>query len=317
MTREFLLKAAITEFKDLKHKVIKVPFKRVYTNEGYCYLVLDRMRAKEIECALHINKEYVITEEIGRLFTTTLDFSTREKIDIPNTLFVYKGMDESPKPSFIGKDSCEFSINDDDLIFFAKSYEGYNDTMKQYMYSSEGLTLDKKGLLEPMHDIYGYSSFDIISQIPNYEVLPMYAYIGDKIKQGVILLSVEDAEPMSMMHYNHISKTYRQSVFENIGINLVHKSRYEVAKFLDDLAQYSLQSKKFGFASTPSITEFPDLQEAAALRGQAVKIALRVSYVRNIDEVSRADKLIREVVWKMSDDLTKEIGIFKTERVKG
>lgn len=313
MTREFLLKAAITEFKDLKNKVIMVPFKRVYTNEGYCYLVLDRMHAKEIECALHINKEYVITEEIGRLYTLSLDFSTREQIDIPNTLFIYKGMDANPKESYIGKDKCEFSVNDDDLIFFAKSYEGYNETMKQYMYSSEGLTIDKKGLLEPLHDVYGYSAFDIISQIPNYEILPMYADIIDKVKQGVILLSIDDSEPMSMMHYDKIKKAYTQGIFENISINLVHKSRYECAKFLDDLAQYSLESKLFGFASTPQITEFPDLQEAAALRGQAVKIALRISYCRNIDEISKANKLIREVIWKMSDDLTNEIGIFRAQ----
>lgn len=313
MTREFLLKAAITEFKDLKNKVIKIPFKRVYTDEGYCYLVLDRLNAVEIECALHINTEYVITEEIGQLHTISLDFSTREKFDIPNTLFVYKGMDANPKESYIGKDKCEFSVNDDDLIFFAKSYEGYNETMKQYMYSAEGLTIDKKGLLEPIHDVYGYSSFDIISQMPNYEILPMYANIETRIKQGVILLSVQDAEPMSMMGYSRVDKAYKQSLFENIEINLVHKSRYEVAKFLDELAQYSLSSKKFGFASTPAITEFPDLQEAAALRGQAVKIALRISYARDINEISKADKLIREVVWKMSDTLTSEIGIFRAK----
>lgn len=313
MTREFLLKAAITEFKDLKNKVIMVPFKRMYTDEGYCYLVLDRLKAKEIECALHINKEYVITEEIGRLHTISLDFSTREQIDIPNTLFIYKDMDKAPKEHYIGKSKCEFSVSDDDLIFFAKSYEGYNETMKQYMYSSEGLTIDKKGLLEPMHDVYGYSAFDIISQMPNYEILPMYAWIEDKIKQGVILLSIDDSEPMSMLGYNSVDKCYKQSIFENISINLVHKSRYETAKFLDDLAQYSLASKKFGFASTPQITEFPDLQEAAALRGQAVKVALKISYSRNIDELSRADKLIREVIWKMSDDLTKEVGIFNAK----
>lgn len=313
MTREFLLKAAITEFRDLEHKVISVPFKRIYTDEGYCYLVLDRLNAKEITCAIHINREYVVTEEIGRLHTTTIDFSTREKIDIPNTLFIYKGMDAPKDEKRSTKSNCDISISDSDLIFFAKSFDGYNETMKQYMYSSEALTIDKKGLLEPLHDVYGYTSFDILSKIPNYKILPSYAYIEDDIHDGVIILNIDSAEPISMLGYHSSSKSYKQTIYEDISFNLVHISRIESARFVDALCNYSLESKQFGVCSTPKIEEFADLQESVALRGQAVKVSLRISYCRDISEIEKATRLIREVVWRMDEVVYNEIGIFNAK----
>lgn len=310
MTREFLLKAAITEFKDKLHPVIAVPFKRVYTDEGYCYLVLDRVKAKTIECAIHFNREYTVTEEIGRLHTTSIDFSTREKISIPDMLFIYKGMEAShtnDKPHI--KKQCDFTIDDNDLVFFAKSFEGYNETMKQYMYSAEALTTDKRGLLEPIHDIYGYTSFDILSKLPGYSILPTYVFAEDKYKEGLIMLNIEDSTPTSMVAFDYANKAYKQCIQESVSFNLVHISRLEVVRFIEALCQYSLDSRKFGIVgSQPKVEEFADLQESAALRGQAVKVSLQVSYSLNVSDLDKeAVKAIREVVWRMSNELVREV----------
>lgn len=313
MTREFLLRAGITEFRDFNNKVLSIPFKRIYTDQGYSYLVLDRVNAKEIECAIHFGREYTITEEIGRLHTSSLDFSTREKVDIPNTLFVYKKMETSNNGNVKHlKQSCkDFTITDDDLIFFAKSYDGYNETMKQFMYSAEALTTDKRGLIEPLHDIYGYTSFDILSKLPNYDILPSYVFAEDKFAKGLILLNIESSEPLSMIDFSSISKDYCQTIFEDVSFNLIHISRKDTMKFVSDLCNYSLSSRKFGIVgSMPKIEEFPDLQEAAALRGQAVKVSLRVCYPMKMSDLDKIDdKQIKEVVWKMSDELGDELTI--------
>lgn len=311
MTREFLLKAGVTEFRDKENKVIAVPFERVYTNEGYCFLILNRLKAREVYCAIHFNREYVVTEEIGRLHTTTIDFSTREEIDIPHTLFIYKGMDK-PESKKLKREEC--SIDDDDLVFFAKSFEGYNETMKQYMYSSEALTIDKKGLLEPIHDVYGYTSFDLFAQMEQFKILPSYAFIEDIINEGVVLLNIESSDPINMLHFSHPNKKYKQTLFEDISFNLIHISRLKTAQFIDALYEFSLKSKAFGIASTPKIEEFADLQEAAALRGQAVKVSLRICYTRSIEEMEKATKLIKEVVWKMHNEVAKEVSALQAPR---
>lgn len=315
MTREFLLKAAITEFKDKLHPVLAVPFKRVYTDEGYCYLVLDRLKAKTIECAIHFNREYVVTEEIGRMHTTSIDFSTREKIDAPHTLFIYKNMaahydNEKPKvdKTRITK-KCNLTIDDDDLVFFAKSFDGYNETMKQFMYAAEALTTDKRGLLEPIHDVFGYTSFDILSKLPGYDILPSYVFAEDKYKEGLIMLNIEDSTPMSMVAFDYADKSYKQCIQESVSFNLVHISRLDVTRFIEAICQYSLDSRKFGIVgSQPKVEEFADLQESAALRGQAVKVSMQISYSMNVSDLDKEEaKTIREVVWRVSSELDKEI----------
>lgn len=310
MTREFLLKAAITEFQDKLHPVIAVPFKRVYTDEGYCYLVLDRLKAKTIDCAIHFNREYVVTEEIGRMHTTSIDFSTREKVNAPHTLFIYKDMAahyDNSKPKV--KKKCDLTIDDDDLVFFAKSFDGYNETMKQFMYSAEALTTDKRGLLEPIHDVYGYTSFDILSKLPGYDILPSYVFAEDKYKEGLIMLNIEDSTPVSMVSFDYTDKNYKQCIQESVSFNLVHISRLETARFIDALCQYSLNSQKFGLVgSQPKVEEFADLQESVALRGQAVKVSLQISYSMNIADLEKDDvKTIKEVVWRVSSELDKEL----------
>ena len=327
MTREFLLKASITEFKDNEKKVIAIPFKRVYTPQGYSYLILDRLQAKEVYCAIHINREYVVTEEIGRLYTTSIDFSTREKFDIESTLFIYKGIEgktlatsnkdntsntsNTSNPDNTNSNECildSLTIKDNDLIFFAKSFDGYNASMKQYMYAGFALTIDKKNLLEPLNDVYGYSSFDILSNMPNYDILPAYAYIENKIHNGVIILNIESNEPISMPH--HDFKSFKQVVYEDISFNLIHLNRLEVAKFIEALYDYSQTSNLFGVCSSVKIDEFADLQEEAALRGQAVKVSLRISYCMNV-EYDKASNYIKEVVWRVYDELENEMGEFK------
>lgn len=310
MTREFLLKAAITEFKDKLHPVLAIPFKRVYTDEGYCYLILDRLKAKTIECAIHFNREYVVTEEIGRMHTSTIDFSTREKIDAPNTLFVYKNMAASytnTPPKL--KSRSDFTIEDSDLIFFAKSFDGYNETMKQFMYSAEALTSDKRGLLEPIHDVFGYTSFDILSKLPNYNILPSYVFAEEKYKEGLIMLNIEESTPVSMVAFDKTDKKYKQCIQESVSFNLVHISRLDTARFIDALCNYSLSSQKFGIiGSQPKVEEFADLQESAALRGQAVKVSLQINYSMDMSDLDREEvKQIKEAVWKMSDELNHEI----------
>lgn len=299
MTREFLLKASIAEFNDKVHKVLLVPFKRIFTKEGYSYLILDRLKSREVESAIHFGREYAVTEDIGRLHTTQVEFSTREKIDIPNTLFIYKNMDTGKAK--VKSKKCDLELDGDDMVIFCKGFNGYNETMKQFMYEAEVLTADKLMMLKPFDDVLGYSSFDIISQMPDYDILPRYAFIEDKINDGVVLLNIEETTPISLPIFDRANKRYVQSNYEDISFDLLNLDRLKIAKFADKLQQYSLDSNRFGVCSDIKIAELGNLQESAALRGPAVKISLKVSYAIDIAEVQKFEKYIRDVVWRCDD----------------
>lgn len=278
MTREYLLKQSIKEFQDYSNKALLVPMTRVINKQGFTYLVLDKEKARELSCAIHFNREYTITEEIGRLHTTSnIDLSTREPLDIQNSLLIYKNKDT------INKRSDTATKNEPvDMYIFAKSFDGYNETMKQYMYSCEALTCDKEGTLHELHDVYGHSSFDVLSELENHIVLPFYADVEPFVDKCAILrIDPSSQETLSMRRL--VDGRYKQLMKDSVQFTLLHYSRYEAMQFLRDLENLSLTKQKFGFASTPRVSEFEDLHEASALRGMAIKIEVDISYCLNVE----------------------------------
>ena len=284
--REQLLNASIREFEDYKNRALLVPYERVVNKQGFTYLVLDYSKAKKIKCAIHFNREYVVTEEIGRLHTTTsIDFSTREKIDIPHYVVVYRGEDVRST-----KDSQEAK----DLFIFLKSFDGYNETMKQYMYSAEALTCDKNSMLHEIEGVYGHSCFDILQGLENYTILPFYGDVEPYVDEGCIIMKVTDQQTLSLPR--KIDGVTKQLMVDSVQFTLLHYKRADVLKFIQALEDMSRDYKKFGFASTPKISEFDDLQEAAALRGLAIKIELDISYSLEV-ESEDTDKRIEKVYY--------------------
>ena len=298
--REKLLKAAIREFEDFSNEALLVPFERVVNKQGFTYLVLDKAKAKRIHCAIHFNREYVVTEEIGRLHTSTnIDVSTREQLDIQNNLIIYRNQDVKNVNTQGGQEKAKFERKD--MFIFAKSFDGYNETMQQYLYSCEALTCDKEGVLHELTDIYGHSSFDIFSELEGHTIIPFYANVEPFVDKCAILrINPDEQETLSLKRV--VEKgVYKQLMKDSVQFTLLHYTRAQAMKFLSDLEDFSLNQQKFGFVSTPKISEFEDLQESAGVRGFALKVEFDCCYsLVAYDESADFGPLIKKAYFEMA-----------------
>lgn len=284
MTRDFLLNQAISEFKDKETRVLKVPFKRVLNAQGFTFLEIDYTKQKEISSAIHIARDYALQEGGGRLHSTKIDLSTREPLDINNDLIIYKGKDFKASEPY-------------DLFIFAKSFSGYNETMRNYMYLGEALLLDRVSALSEISDTWGFSSFDIFAQMPKHTILPHYENVEPYLDIKFILLKINTQEAQTLAKGE---RDMQGAIMQdNITFTLNNYTRKDTLDFLQDLENFSLDSGLFGYISLPQVSELENLQSAPNLRAFGNKITMDIQYFINSERDYSADLYIKKALYKM------------------
>lgn len=270
MTREFLLKASIAEFKDTKNNAEVYTFERFVTSTGYTYLKVDIESKKCISCAIHIDTEkdelYGI-QEVAKGF-----LSTRVKIN--NNQFVkYKN-----------------------FYLFINSNSEYNETMQQYGYRVDLLTNDKLRLLSEINEEFGNTCYDKVSTIPGYSIMPFYSYQGD-FTQGVILFKIEESKSITMVR-QHLKKL-SQLREDKVSFQLVNLPRDKVFLFSRDLQEFSLSSNNFGIVSTLEIKDNEEYDKASQLKSLASSVETAISYTIEVEADSLSDRTIRHAFYEM------------------
>lgn len=268
---------AKTYFKDKLHKVWLYPCERIYTKEGFCYLALDKDKRRAIDCAIHYSREFVVTEEIGRLHTTSIDLSTNEAIDIQNAVLVYEKMDLQSILSE-GKTQSEPK----DMYIFLKSFEGFNETFSFYSYNGEALTCDKESVLHKIEGVYGWSVFDKIQSIKDFTIFPFFANIETSTNNKAIIAKVTNQQAIGAY-----DKKDGVLMVDSVKFTMLHYSRDECQKFINHLQDSCVNGLlDFGIISDIQVRELDDLQETSALRGLANSIEVDLSYtLKPISEI--------------------------------
>lgn len=280
MTQEFLLKAQLSLAKSKEKQVYKIPFTRIYNKQGFAYIKIHEKKARKIRCAIELSKDYT-NEEAGRYWREDASVYSREPIDMENELLLYK---------------C--SSPSGDLILFIKSFSVYNDVAKQYLYFAEGLREGKEGFIQPIVNVLGYSSFDILASLPGYTVYPRHAYF-DSCEGKQVFLNVFDRESAKFQKVGNDPGGLL--AFEKAEFFLVNYTRGEVLKFLTALDTFSINDRAFGFVSFPQIEEVNSLHEASALQNPIIKISFTLSYNLKREKEKESDKFLRYVFFIMKE----------------
>lgn len=275
-------------FKDKSHKVWLYPCERIYTKEGFCYLALDKEKRREIDCAIHYGREFVVTEEIGRLHTTNIDLSTSEAIDIQNAVLVYEKMDLQ---SVLSEGKTLSTPRD--MYIFLKSFEGFNETFSFYQYNGEALTCDKESVLHKLDSVYGWSVFDKLQSIENFTIFPFFANIETSTNKAII---AKITNQQCVSAYDNKEGTL---MIDSVKFTMLHYTRKEcqdfISKVQNDCANGMLE---FGIINDMQIRELDDLQETSALRGLANSIEVDLSYTLKPINVEN-DKTIKKIYFEI------------------
>lgn len=276
MTKEKLLKASIDSFKDNENPAILIPYEKVTTNQGFSYIVEKPNKKENISCAIHFDVNYDYKEDKGSIREVDVEISTRVKL----------------------KDGVNYLCKYQNLIIFLNSYDGYNETMKQYLYRGKALTRDKLRLLEELKEIYGYSLYEKINKLKNFVILPKYLSLKTDFNSNVVLYESLSSEPLSLI--NRRDGDLSQLIMEEIELILVNFTRQQVMVFIKELEKLSLLNNEFGFSGLYQILELNDIDTFSTLKGITYKINMKLCY--NIAITHTEDiKTIKTVIFKMED----------------
>lgn len=276
MTKDALLKSSIREFQDDKNSALLIAYNKITTDQGFSYII-ENKSCEKINCAIHFDVAYEYKEDKGPIRNVDIEISTRKKL----------------------KNDTNYLCKYQDLIIFINRYDGYNETMGQYLYKAKALPRDKLKLLENLENkIYGYSLFDKLSKLKDFVILPKYLSQKTNFNENVVLYESLGNEPLTLLNNN--LNELSQVLIEDVEFILVNFTRLDVMRFIKSIEDLSIEKQEFGFSSNYKIDEINDIDTYAVLKGITYKINLKLCY--NIAmEYKQNEKYINTVIFKMKD----------------
>lgn len=270
MDRQTLLKAALPPFTDKYEPIFAVPYKKIITAQGFSYIVKDESQKKPLKAVIHYSADYDINENAGNLKQIQATLTTRERLK-GNVLIEYKGM-----------------------ILTPLNYSDINETIGSYDYACVGITADKLSLVNAPKEAVGFSCFDLLWDMPNYDILPQYLGAND-YNQGVVFLSIENQKAIGLPQEDSLGAW--QLMQETAILRLINFNRLDFLKFYNNLLDYSEISGKFGIIGECEIKELNDIDSRAVIKSVAYELRVDLSYSIQYDKAD--DKIIRAVIFKV------------------
>ena len=274
MTREALLKTAIRDYEDKQNPAKLVPYKRFVDQSGYSYIIKRKNKARDIFCAIHFDTEWIQDDFLGNLRSVSVEVSTRDKLD------------------------TECLIEYQDLTIFLKSYSGYNETMKQYMYIGNCLSADQLILLEKPTKLYGNTCYDKLLEWKEYEIVPKYLSKSDW-KDKKVICDIEDSQSMSLVDYDNV-ENLSQMRNDIVKFTFVNFSREEIMIFQHKLMEFSINYNLIGFLENPKLKDETKLNSNALTKTLLTVLEAQLCY--NLEINKKLDsKFIRTVMYKLRE----------------
>lgn len=252
-----LLNKSVEAFSNKLNKVEIIAFNRVYTKTGYNYIIPIKSKKKYITCSIELDVNYELSENIGYYKDIKAFVYTQEKL--------------------VGS----FYLKYKDLYIFINGFDNYTESLSQYKYNGVAIRSDRVILLDKniSDTTYGFNCMDIITDIPNYTILPHYENISiNDFKDGVILMGITEQESPTMLYKDLSNNSINQNLIDNVKFLLINIDRSKALTFLEDLQDFSLKNLNFGIVSNPIIKEIKDYDNVSNLRTIAYEINIKISY---------------------------------------
>ena len=281
MTREALLRQSIKEFEDKEDNALFWTCRRIYTDSGYCYIL--KQESKPICCALHYNKSFETSEEIGRYENIVVSMNTREDLGFEG-LIEYKG-----------------------FVVALSSQGSYNETMKQWHYqgvgtfdpiSNEFLIVDE----EEVKNNLGVNSMPIMLRLQrNYPFVP--SYFEAKSTKKYIMVDVDPGADLNGAVRVNVDKKLSIHQSDNVKLTFVNFTRDECLTELKRIQDESLKpDTQFGLLTLPSLENKYTYQLAFNWKSLTYISEFAINYYsKTLDEVE-VNK-IKEVLFESLEAL--------------
>lgn len=272
MTKETLLKSAIKDYKDINNQVLAIPYKRYVDNQGYSFIIKQPKKAFNLNCVIHIDTEWTIDDLLGNIRSVKVDLITRQRLTT-NVLIEYEN-----------------------LVIFISSYDNYNETMGQYDYKGSAIKATDMILLKEPTEIYGNSVFDKLVDYDKYKIIPKYLSKNDW-NDDVILAEVESKDTYNIPNSYVSQETLNQMKSDKVTFYLVNFSREKIMQFQNDLAEYSINFRTFGFLSNFNVKDDKLLDNNAVLKTIITTLEVDLCYNLEINKNILDDKYIKNICY--------------------
>lgn len=276
ITPKELLDISTQKIQDKENAVKVCLYKRIKTDEGYSFIVLNRRKAKSIVATVELNIDWAHDEDIGYFKQINCKVNTQEKL---------KG------------DTC---ILYQDAVIFINDFSSYTESIGQYEYSGRAVSIDKLPLLDgsmSSDKVYGYSCLDLLTPFDECTVLPEYLSLDLKgSKEGIFFAKVEETKSMDMIH--QYGDKLAQMKIDSLRISAVNVDRNTVMHFVPRLLEYGYDL--FGLSGEYTISESNNYDDYSNLRGIRYSISLKLCYnLYTINEIY--SKNISTILFKMKE----------------
>lgn len=262
MTKEYLMKASIEEFRDKKNNALFWTCDRYFTSSGFCYII--KKKSRPISCALHYNRTFETDENIGRFESNDVMINTREELEFPG-LIEYK-----------------------DIWCALASQGNWNETMGQFHYNAAGSfgPILNKFLVtseEEIEEKIGVDSMPIFMTLPFKGEIPIVpAYFEASSLKRYVMVDVDyegDVTPIK-----ETEKRYEQLKVDRVKLTFVNFNTFDAMEFLKQLQDLSLSSEtNFGLLDIPGLKAKQTYQISFNWKSLSYESEFRINYCLSAD----------------------------------
>lgn len=253
------------------------PFKKVVNAQGYAFFTLLKDKAEAISASVELHGEWQLDNEAGFVKRVNCEVFTQKKI--------------------IG----DYCILYQDAIIFLVNFTGYTEKMATYHYEGRAVEATNAPLIDCLDadSVYGYSCFDKVATLPDYNILPAYAVAdNDSFSAGLIVARIDSSADLTLVRDTATKlQQMRKDDMCFYGVNL---TRAQVMDFAHKLFEYGRDTETFGLSGSYAIGELtlPD----DYLKMKTIRYYFKASVCYNIEvEKETSQRVINVVMFKMKE----------------
>lgn len=279
-TPKSLLQNAISQIQAAGDTALLCPYKKIVNAQGYAFFTLLKDKTEAISASIELHGEWQLDNEAGFVKRVNCDIFTQKKV--------------------IG----DFCILYQDAIIFIVNFAGYTEKMATYHYEGRAVEATNLPLIDRLDSdsVYGYCCFDLIAQLPEYNILPAYAVADtDDFSTGLIVARIDSSADLSLVREEGDKlKQMRKDDVSFYGVNL---TRAQLMLFLHTLFEFGRDTETFGLSGSYETRELTLSDDYIKTKG--IRYLIKVSVCYNIEiERESSRRTINTIMFKMREPLT-------------
>lgn len=279
-TPKELLQNAISQMQSAGDSVLLCPFKKIVNAQGYAFFTLLKDRAESISAAIELHAEWQLDNEAGFVKRVNCDIFTQKKI------------------------TGDYCLLYQDVIIFIVNFAGYTEKMATFHYQGRAVEATNVPLIDNLDSasVYGYSCFELLVKLPEFNILPAYAVSdGDVFAEGLIVARIDDSRDLTLIR--DTGDKLKQMRTDTVSLYAVNLTRAQFVQFLHKLFEYGRDNELFGLSGTYETCELTLPDDYLKLKG--IRYLCKANVCYNIEMAfETARRTIDIVMFKMHETIS-------------